>query len=110
MHPTALILQISSQTAAHELPCWAKRKMSLKGFEFLEYRFNVGGLAGVAKANCERFAALICRLYEQGVDVVGISESVQRWMRWLRSGLRLLVFWRFSQVQIRRAAIMPCVS
>jgi len=38
------------------------------GFEFLGYHINCGSLVGSAKATCERLAARINQLYEQGAE------------------------------------------
>ena len=65
------------------------------GFEFLGFRYNSAGLAGVAKATSEKFAARINRLYEHGADAVLIGQYVRRWFQWVRSGLRSVDCWRF---------------
>jgi hypothetical protein len=57
------------------------------GFEFLGFRYNSAGLAGVAKATSEKFAARINQLYEQGADAIHIGQYVRRWLRCSSSGL-----------------------
>jgi hypothetical protein len=66
-------------------------------FEFLGYRFGAGGLVGVTKATCEKFAARISRLYERGADCGRSGQYVRRWFQWLRSGLRSDDCWRFMR-------------
>jgi hypothetical protein len=67
------------------------------GFEFLGFRYNSAGLAGVAQATSEKFAARINRLYEQGADAVRIGQYVRRWFQWMRSGLRSVDFRRLTR-------------
>jgi RNA-directed DNA polymerase len=67
------------------------------GFEFLGFRYNSTGLAGVAKATSEKFAARINQLYEQGADAVRIGQYVRRWFQWVRSGLRSVDFQRLTR-------------
>ncbi len=61
-----------------------------KGFDFLGYHFGPDGL-GVARATIEKFIKRASRLYEQkrigkvAPDALGMY--IQRWMRWVRSGV-----------------------
>ena len=57
-----------------------------KGFDFLGYWFSPGGV-GVANKTVDRMLAKVSRLYEQGVDQSCIETYVERWWRWVRSGL-----------------------
>ena len=69
-----------------------------KGFDFLGYHFNPEGLS-VAKVSIQRFAErIVVRLYEARQSLVtpfersnripdNVSHYVQRWLKWVRSGL-----------------------
>ncbi len=59
-------------------------------FDFLGYRFYSSGLVGVAAKTIERFAERVSRLYEQGADLGRIGVYVERWFRWVRSGVDVL--------------------
>ncbi len=58
-----------------------------RGFDFLGYRFQSDGLAGVARQTIERFVERATRLHEQGADSERIGEYVRRWVKWGGSGL-----------------------
>ncbi|MDJ0816201.1 MAG: reverse transcriptase domain-containing protein [Desulfobacterales bacterium] len=61
-----------------------------RGFDFLGYHFDPGGL-GVAKKTEENFLSLTIRLYEQEPGEVVSSPRlglyVKRWRGWVRAGL-----------------------
>jgi hypothetical protein len=57
-----------------------------RGFDFLGYWFSTAGV-GVAKKTIDRMWEKVSRLYEQGVDDVGVGTYLRRWVRWVRSGI-----------------------
>ncbi len=57
-----------------------------RGFDFLGYWFDANGL-GVAAKTIDRMREKVSRLYEQGVDDVGVGTYVGRWVQWVRSGI-----------------------
>ena len=62
-----------------------------RGFDFLGYRIASSGLVGVAQQTLDRFVERVDRLYEQGADQVRIGKYVQRWRRWVASGVGTIV-------------------
>ena len=57
-----------------------------KGFDFLGYEITSTGIEGIAQRTLDSFAH-VRRLYEQGADSIRIGQYVQRWRKWLTSGL-----------------------
>ena len=60
-----------------------------RGFDFLGYAFTPAGLEAAPQA-VERWVERVSRLYERGVDLIHIGAYVRRWLRWARSGLKVL--------------------
>jgi hypothetical protein len=58
-----------------------------KGFDFLGYEITSPGIEGIAQRTLDSFAKRVTRLYEQGADPSRIGQYVQRWRKWLTSGL-----------------------
>jgi hypothetical protein len=63
-------------------PC----KIGRPVFDFLGYHLTRRGLRAVA-VTIEKSFAHVRRLYEQGADPIRIGQYVQRWRKWLTSGL-----------------------
>ncbi len=57
-----------------------------RGFDFLGYHLTRGGLRA-ATVTIEKSFAHVRRLYEQGADPIRIGQYVQRWRKWITSGL-----------------------
>jgi hypothetical protein len=59
-----------------------------RGFDFLGYFIKPGRLS-VSLKTIKNFMERIVRLYEQGADSDRIGQYVQRWKRWLRTGVNV---------------------
>jgi hypothetical protein len=57
-----------------------------RGFDFLGYHLTRRGLRSAA-VTIEKSFAHVRRLYEQGADPIRIGKYVQRWKKWITSGL-----------------------
>lgn len=57
-----------------------------RGFDVLGYWFDANGLSIAAKT-IDRMWEKVSRLYEQGVDDVGVGTYMRRWVRWVGSGV-----------------------
>jgi len=56
-----------------------------RGFDFLGYRITPKELAAAEKT-CEKAAARVTQLYEQGATIQRIEGFVRRWRAWLKGG------------------------
>jgi len=60
------------------------------GFDFLGYRLGrMGQGLGIAWATWVNHQCKLRQLYEQGVCHKDIGEYVERWLRWVRSGVKI---------------------
>lgn len=65
------------------------------GFDFLGYRIGnrlLGGLT-IAWTTWANHQGKLSRLYEQGVSDTDIGKYVERWRRWVRSGVGVCLGW-----------------
>ena len=71
-------------------------RLRTTGFDFLDYRIGnrlINGLtiAWMTRAN---HRDKLNQLYEQGVSAKDIGRYVERWRRWVRSGVEVVEGWK----------------
>jgi hypothetical protein len=59
-----------------------------RGLNFLGYFLTPWGIS-VAECTVDNMKQRIARLYEQGADIISIGQYVDRWVRWVFSGLNI---------------------
>lgn len=89
--PRAAIRRMHAVLAALRLSVHPDKRFigkTIKGFDFLGYRFRPGRKPRPAQQSINRLITRARRLHEQGADLDRLRQYVWRWYRWLHGGLR----------------------